>query len=309
MNRRTGLLLAAAGSIGLLYGVDSGYRGLIEEPRGRYEQELERLDQELGDAESSQVEGRRLVKKLDEYAERSLPFQPELARSRYQEWLLGLVAKHSLQAAAVDAETPREVDVRSRTSRSKRRRVGYRIGYSLRAKASMQQVTDFFYDFHHSAQLHKIVDFSLTPLSDGTQLDLNLSIETLTLEASDREGELSSWVRTATSYPARGEFDAMVQRNIFAKGFSKMLAEIRLSAVTEDRVGQAQAWFAVGPQRTTQRLRVGQNLDLPLHSVRVLAIEQGQVQLSVNEQECWLKLGQSLGDLWSKPEALAGGGG
>lgn len=302
MNQRTILLLSLAGAVGLLYMADSGYRAFIEQPTQQYEGKLTALDEEQADAQVAQLEGRRLSKRLEEYAERSLPFDPELARSKYQDWLLQLVESHEMKSAAVDADTPRPIEVRSRTSRSKRRLIGHSISYTLRSRTNLAHLTDFLYDFHRSAQLHKIRGFSLTPLSDGSQLDLNLTIESLALQATEREDVLSDWVRTDESFPRREEFDAFVQRNLFAKGFSKVLGEIRLTAITVDRGGESQAWFETGKGTATQKLRAGEELSIPLHTVRVIGFEDKGVRVSVNEMDCVLGLGESLGDVLQTPQ-------
>ena len=299
MNRRTLILLLGAISVGVLYAGDTAFRSFIEEPTQRYEGQLKALESELGDAGVSQVQGRRLVKDLEDYAERSLPFDPALARSRYQDWLLKLVEQNRMVSASINADSPRPIEVRSRTSRSKRRLIGHRLTYTIRARTTLSDFTNFLYEFNRSGQLHKIKDFSLNPLSDGSQLDLSLSIEALALQATEREDGLSDWVRDETVYPKRDVYNDWVQRNLFARGFSKVLAEVRLTAITTDRAGNVQAWLIAGNSGQTQKLTIGEALVLPLHSIRIVQIESGRVQLSVNEQEVWLSLGETLADVIS----------
>lgn len=300
-NRRTILLAAGAIAVLVMYGLDTGYRSLIEQPMQRYENELKAVEKKLREANASQVTGRRLANQLEQCAARALPYDPALARSSYQDWMLKLVEQHQMQSASVDADTPRPIEVRSRTTKRKRNLVGHRIDFTLRARTTLEHLTDFLYDFHRSAQLHKIRSLSLTPLVNGNQLDLSLSIETLSLQATERKAELSTLIRGQQSVPEREHFQQFVNRNLFAKGFSKSLGQVRLNAITQNRSGQREGWFAVGSPPKTQILSEGDRLDLPLHTVRIDALEADRVRLTVNEYPCWLALGQTLDQVLGNP--------
>lgn len=302
MNRRTLLLATAAVAVFGLYFVDQGYRTWIEEPKRQYENRLEAIAGKMNDANRDQVSGRRLGKRLDQYAARALPYQADIARSRYQDWLLRLVEKHEMKSASVDADLPRPVEVRGRRNRRKSRLVGYRIAYALRTRTTLQRLTDFLHDFQHSAQLHKVVGFSLTPLVDGNQLDLSMEIETLTLEASERSETLSPLVLSDGSIPARETFTGFVERNLFARGFSRALAEVELTALTRNRQGEQEAWFRAGSPQRTQQVTAGDQLSIPLHQILVVDFETNGVRLEVNGLPCSIELGQSLADVFDVAE-------
>lgn len=310
MNRRTIVLASAAALIGVLYFLDAGYRSWIEEPMERLENQQSALQKELGDLQAEQVAGRRLANQLDDYAARALPYDPNLARSQYREWLLQLVERHEMQSASVNAEAPQPVEVRGRIDPRERRRIGHTIRFTLRTRTSLSRLVDFLYEYHQSAQLHKIQSFSLNPVGNGSELDLTLVIEALCLEATERSDTLSDLVRRDDSEPPRSEYELLVQRNVFARGFAESLAQIRLGAITQNRDGTLQAWFAVGSPAKTQIVGADEALDLPLHSVEVQQIESDRVQISINELSIWLKLGQTLGDVLqpnkpaSEPKAL-----
>ena len=300
-NRRTILLATGGIAVILMYAIDTGYRSLIEQPTQRYEGELKAVELKLQDANTSQITGRRLANQLEECAARALPFDPALARSSYQDWLLKLVEQHKMESASVDAETPRPIEVRSRTTKRKSNLIGHRIGFALRARTTLDHLTDFLHDFHRSAQLHKIRSLSLTPLVNGNQLDLNLSIETLSLQSTERERELSTLVRDEKTFPPREHYKEFVSRNLFAKGFSKSLGQVRLNAITQSRSGEREGWFAVGSPAKTQIVRQGGVLNLPLHTVTIESFEEDHVNLMVNEFACSLSLGQTLGQVLGNP--------
>ena len=300
-NRRTMLLAAGGVAVIAMYVLDTGYQTLVEKPTQRYEGELRSVESKLQDANVSQITGRRLANQLDQFAARALPYEPALARSRYQDWLLKLVEQHKMESASVDAETPRPIEVRSRTTKRKSILIGHRIGFAVRARSTLQHVTDFLHDFHRSAQLHKIRSLSLTPLVNGNQLDLNLTIEALSLQSTERESDLSALVRSERSFPPRDHYQEFVSRNLFAKGFSRSLGQVRLNAITQNRDGELEGWFAVGSPPKTQIAPQGAVLDLPLHTVRIDAFEESRVKLIVNEFKCWLSLGQTLGEVLGDP--------
>ncbi|KLU05744.1 hypothetical protein RISK_002376 [Rhodopirellula islandica] len=300
-NRRTMFLAAGGIAVILMFAIDTSYQSLIEQPSQRYEGQLKSVESKLQDANRSQITGRRLANQLDGFASRALPYDPALARSSYQDWLLKLVEQHQMESASVDADTPRPIEVRSRTAKRKSNLIGHRIGFSLRARTTLDHLTDFLHGFHRSAQLHKIRSFSVTPLVNGNQLELNLAIETLSLESTEREGDLSTLVRSEQTYPPREDYNQFVSRNLFAKGFSKSLGQVRLNAITQNRGGQSEGWFSVGSPPRTQIIGQDESLDLPLHTVQVKSFEEDRVALSVNEFDCWLSLGQSLGDVLGHP--------
>jgi hypothetical protein len=298
MNRRTLMLIAGAAAVGLFYFVDQAFTSLIEQPTSQLETQIDAARRSIADANAEQVSGRRLANKLDDYAGRALPHDPALARAVYQKWLLELVERHQMKSASINAEQPQTIEVRGRIDRRKRRQVGHTIRFTIRARTSLALLADFMHEFQNSAHLHKIRSFTINPLGNGGELDLTLVVETLALQTTERSDRLSDWVRTDDAIPKRSEYDALVSRNLFARGFSQTLAQIRLGAITRGRTGDDEAWFRVGEPAKTQIVAAGGVLRLPLHSVEVRQIEPERVLVSVNDQTGWLRLGQSLGQLF-----------
>lgn len=297
MNRRTGLLLAAALGIGVLYAIDSGYRGWIEEPTQRLEVQLAATEQKLADLQAEQVAARRMTTRLDDYAGRALPYDPALARSHYREWLLHLVEKHGMTSASVNAEPPRPIELRGRVNRRQSRLIGHSIRVTVRARTTLPHLVDFFHDFERSAQLHKILGFSLNPLGNGSQLDATLSIEALSLEASEREEALSDWVLAGEAERPRENYVSLARRNVFARGFSESLGQVRLRAITRNRDGEREAWFAVGSPARTQIVGDGGRLDLPLYEIAIDRLDAGEAMIRVNDLPLRIELGQTIGEV------------
>ena len=141
---------------------------------------------------SSDLAGRR----LEEYAHLSLPADPTLARSLYQEWLLQLVDKYQFANASVDASQPAPIDIKSRTKRGKKDRIGYRIDYSLRGQTTLSKLSSFLDAFRQTGHLHKIRSVTMNPIGNDGRLDVNLTIQVLSLDSSANAKSLGDWVMT-----------------------------------------------------------------------------------------------------------------
>lgn len=299
MNPRTKWLLVGCVAVFGLYFADAAYRSWIEQPTQELNARFDALTEELRETKDTQLMAQKLGKRLDDYAARALPYDPQLARSLYQEWLLNVVERHQLAAASVDPGQPVPVEVRSRTKRGKRERLGYRIAYTLRGQATLAKLAGFLDDFRQAGHLHKIRTLSLNPTGKEGVLDANFSIEVLSLEAAPSKDQLSDWRLVSDvpleSEPTRGH--DFVHRNLFARGFARALYEVQLKAITFDRNGQPQAWFRTAAGDKTSTLNVGEQVPVALHDIAVVEILPGRVLVNVNQVPYWLELGQTLGDL------------
>lgn len=297
MNTRTRWMVIAASAIGILYGSDTAYRSYIEKPSSEYEQQLSELTESLQKAKSEDSAAKRKYRKMSEFAARSLPAEPELARSAYQAYLLQLIEKHHWESRSIDAGLPAALQTKSRTARSKKRTIGYTLRTSLHGQATLAQLVSFLREFQEGPHLQQISDISLNPLGNGTTLDIQLQIEALGLSDADRKGELSSWLldSTTTSDPSLDQ--RCVQRNLFARGTSKKLQEIKLKAITYNKAGKPEAWFHVQPNQPPQILTLGETLNIASFDVTLVAVENDRVCVSLNQQKGWIELGQSLAQI------------
>jgi len=303
MNRRTLLLLLAASSIGLLYGADQAYRKGYEAPLDRLNSRIDGLALKQRRAAQTQAEARRDVKRLDIYAALSLPYDLEKAKSAYQDWLLSLVAKLQMTQASVDPGQPRALSVRNRTQRGERQ-VATRLPFTLRAKTDLAQLTSFLQAFEGAGHLHKIVSLTINPIGSGFEIDVTMVIEALALDACEREAELSTlaWNRNVSE---ASSFASIARRNPFARGFSKTLAETRLTAITYGNDGEAEAWFRVGQENRTRQTRAGERLQLELVQIEVIDILPEKLFVRIDGKSAWMTIGATLGSLVDQPSVAA----
>lgn len=311
MNTRTKWLLAGVGVLALLYVGDYVYRTYIEEPSRNATVALEKLDKQLQDAADSQLIAKKISQKMEGFAGRALPYNPDVARSLYQDWLLKLMERHEMAGISIDASAPVPIEIKSRTTKKKNRLIGYRISYSVHGKTSLPKWVNWVRDFESSGHLHKIKSLTLVPLGNGNEIDANLTIEAVSLQAAEREDQLTQWIRNPQQEPSASVLASFVQRNIFARGFSKTLAAIRLQALTFNRRGEGEAWFDVGEGKSTQIINLGQKLDIPIHDIVLLSVAGDVAKLKVNGAVIELAIGQTLGQVMAPgtnaaPESPAG---
>lgn len=290
------LLIACAAVFGI-YGLDRLYQGWVEQPKQALESEIDRLAKEIDESKRLQFASQKAGKRLEEYTHRALPSDPTLARSLYQEWLLGLVETHQLTSASVDASQPVPIEIKSRSKRGKRERVGYRIDYSLRGQTTLAKLSAFLDAFRRASHLQKIRSVSLNPIGNDGRLDVNLSIQVLCLDKAVNTNELSEWELTAEAQSLLKPSTALVQRNPFAKGFARALQNLELKAITVNREGITQAWFATDGRGRIEKVPAGQSIPNHLHDVFVAEIESDRVLVRLSDSEYWIRLGQSVGQV------------
>jgi len=286
--------------------VDRAYQAWIEQPREVLETDIDRLTKEIDESKRLQFASQKAGKRLEEYAHRALPSDPTLARSLYQQWLLELVERHQLTSASVDASQPAPIEIKSRTKRGKRERVGYRIDYSLRGQTTLAKLSAFLDAFRRASHLQKIRSVSLNPIGNDGRLDVNLSIQVLCLDKAIHDMELSDWQLTAEAIGELKPATTLVERNPFAKGFARALQTLELKAITVNREGVTQAWFATDGRGGIEKVPEGQSIPNHLHDVFVADIESDRVLVRLSESEYWIRLGQSVGQVVAPQSDQAG---
>ncbi|MEO8268447.1 MAG: hypothetical protein ABI557_01930, partial [Aureliella sp.] len=292
MNPRTKWLALGGLLVIGFYAADALYRSWIEKPTQQLTAELNKLTDNLRETNDQQLLAQKAGKRLESYAARSLPYSPQLARSRYQEWLLSAVEQNGLLSPTVEAAQPVAIELKSRTKKGKRQPIGFRIGYSLRARSTLSKLAQFLQEFRAAGHLHKIRALALNPTGKEGTLDVSMSIEVLGLDSSPNKDQLSQWRLSDDAKASSGGYEKFVQRNLFARGYAKALQDVELKAITFDRLGTAQAWFRIDSSGTTRTVGVGEHVPVALHDISVIDIQPGKVLVHVNETPYWLTLGQ-----------------
>lgn len=258
-----------------------------------YFQPLENETRQTAGLEKRLKDSRLQLKKLENkipqkeiFEQRSLPSNPEIATSLYQAWLLNLVTRLGLGNPTVDSTSPIDDGDLAR------------LQFSIKGKASLKQLTEFLFEFYRTGNLQKINQITLSPTTKGERLDIQISIETLALKKSMNETSLSTFVGNRLVHPAIDPYRVIAQRNLFGENEApQILSATRLTAITQNRRGQTEAWFATEGNRKSHILTAGQQLDLNLLSIRLIGVEEDKVFLEIEGEQGSLSLGKSLAEV------------
>lgn len=293
MNDRTKFLMASMGLVFAALLGDAGYRKFVEEPTAARERELSRINKQIKQAEDAIFESADAADRLAAIEQYSLPYDVELARSRYQDWLLVLVKQCELEAPRVDPGNPTPVSIRNRRTR-KPQEIYHRYGFSVRGRGSLHQITRFLYEFYRAGHLHKISSVALNPVAGGTQLDVTVAIEALGLTRCERESELSGESIDRLAYSDLNDYQSVVYRNVFASDGDEPLKSSRLTAVTFDVNGQAGAWYSQGDDRPSRVLGRGESLEVSGHRIEIVDIQPRLVLIDIDGTVTRMSIGMSL---------------
>lgn len=267
---------------------------------------IDALERDVRDKQFQGELGARAAEELAAWQARSLPADPNLALTLYQNWLVGLADQARLRDIVVEAGRP-----------TTQRNIYIRLNFTVRARASLEQAARFMHDFYRAPHLHQIRAASLKPLEGSRDLDLSFIIEALSLPGADRLDRLSEVdfdrlaPRTWSDY--RGP---IVDRNLFAAytpppppRTTPIVTERRpepprppsfdparhavLTAVVEvDQ--EPEAWISVRVTGEVLRVRTGDALSVGQMQATVASIGVNWLVLESEGQQRLLSLGQAL---------------
>jgi len=304
MDNRTKILLAAMIVVGIVMAGDKlGFLDSLENWGSGHEKELTKLSNQIEIATDVITKGVAASDQLAAFEAHSLPYDPAVAKSHYQAWLLSLVESNSLVQASVDVGVPTSVTIKDKAS-GKTNEIYKRYGFSVSGGGTLEQATRFLFDFYQGCHLQKINTLSLTPVGRG-RFSLSITGEAIGVSSCERKSDMAT---VAVDRLEHDDFDAyrmILRRNIFSKEASVALKQIRLTSVTYDRAGLPEAWFKVGPQQQTRKLQRGGRLAIAVHDIEVIDIQPRSVLVSVDGTGVVFKVGTTLHQAMTDPQMAA----
>ncbi len=169
MNQRERLLAIAIGSVAAVLALWFAWSYVDGQFRTRRTR-ISGLEKDIREFKLRALQGQKAKSKLAEYEERSLPPDPEVARSLYQHWLLTQVGSAGFTEQEVQAKTAQ-----------KEGELYVSQNYDVTGKATLPQVIDLLYAFYSVDYLHRIRLLMLTPIKDSKQMEVHLSIDAVSL--------------------------------------------------------------------------------------------------------------------------------
>ncbi|OHB71432.1 MAG: hypothetical protein A2V70_01755 [Planctomycetes bacterium RBG_13_63_9] len=137
------------------------------------------LDDEVQGKRKRAERGRKAAARLAQWQKQSLPWDHEVARSLYQTRLRELVDQVKLRGAKVES-----------TEGEMRGGVYYKQRFTIRARGTLDQLTELLHGFYSADYLHKIGRLTIKPIEDSQDLDLTVNIEALALPGADAKNKL-----------------------------------------------------------------------------------------------------------------------
>ncbi|NUQ61563.1 MAG: hypothetical protein HUU20_03690 [Pirellulales bacterium] len=261
--------------------------GPREAQRNELTREIERKKRQI-------ERGRQAAARLAQWQRQSLPKDREAARSVYQNWLLASANSVGFDGTKVETTIGRQ-----------RGETYYALRFNLQAQATLEEVTQFLYRFYSAGYLHQILNLDLLPSDNGRKLDVQLSVEALSLPQSDRTDKLPEKPsKPLLTVSASDYAKAVAGRNIFAP-FRKpdpppaeppkfdAAKYVYLTAVVQ--VGeQPQAWIVNRTSGDCLKLREGDEFRAGDFRGKVQRIGRREAEIEVDGQRWLLPLGDNL---------------
>ncbi|MCE9605974.1 MAG: hypothetical protein K8U03_13850 [Planctomycetia bacterium] len=251
--------------------------------------------------------------RLATWEEKSLPRDAELARSLYQNWLVGTVDR--AQLTQVNVEPGRSTQLRG---------IYTKLPFTLRARGTLAQVAAWLATFYRADHLHQLRDVSLQPALDGGGVQLTAGIEALAVDDATRADTLNTTTGSKLD-EARGTelAQAIVARNVFAPyvppppavppkiaveaippappAFDPAKFTFLTSIIFVDF--KPQAWLNVRPTNQLLKLSVGDAVEVGQFSGKLVRIGDQEIEIDSAGKRRIVSLGKSLGQAVELPAA------
>ncbi len=226
---------------------------------------------------------------LDSLEQRSLPGDPEVARTVYQKWLNGLAEQYELVGPRIDSTSPKQ-------------RNGFQVlPFSLHATTTVNQLTQLLAEFYQANTLHRIRSLSISPVDRIDRVAFNASIEAVIVDSTANTGEFPAGRSQELALNDAGDYRLIAVRNFFSPtGGGASLNSTFLTAIVSVN-GVGEAWFTSAGVDDTLKIRVGEVLELAGLFARVTEIRETEILLDSGDGLLLLKLNQPL----SEAEPLA----
>lgn len=254
MTRREKMLAGAVAGTALLWGAMRGverYRTAVV----RNEDTARIAANELDDAEFAIQRGEMAKRRLIAWGDRSLPTEPEVAKSLYQDWVRTTLAAAGLQELQVTDKT------------FNRRNVNYsEISLEAKGSGTMEQLVNFLYKFYAAPHLHRISAATVVPSENGAKLAIAFTIDALTLPDSKRTNELAKGPEQKLPQAEDAFSTSLASRNVFKPHMpgsdpnAGLAGGARFSGISNGDNGYI-LWITTENPAKTRRFRIGDKVE------------------------------------------------
>ncbi|HEY2415414.1 MAG TPA: hypothetical protein VGI40_24440 [Pirellulaceae bacterium] len=165
-----------------------------------------KLLDELKKLDRTALQGAVASRKIAQFEERSLPANPEIARTRYQSWLV----------TEMEACELIEPDVRFMSAAGGDKDLFVRQTFAVDASGTLPQIVKLLHAFYSVDWLHRITRLTLRPVKDSKLLGIGLQIEALSLRKASNTDKLEPHPGNRLMLASGDDYyDIIVGRNLF----------------------------------------------------------------------------------------------
>ncbi len=291
MTQREKVLMGAVAASAVLWagtGALARYRTAVDRNEGI----AAKAATELDDAEFAVMRGEKAKRRLIDWAKRSMPIDPNVAKSRYQDWV-----RKELAAAGLTIE--------SLADRTLNRRTTHYGELSLEARASgtLDQLTDFLYKFYAAPHLHRISAATVTPSENGAKLAVVLGVDALILPDSDRKTDLPKGDELKLPHTKDAFKTSLTGRNVFAPHTpgadpgATQASAARISMIVSDGDDGYHLWIHVASPEKTHKFEVGDKVEFGSFSGELIELDLDHAVFKTKDGRFEVRRGQNLGEV------------
>lgn len=316
MQKREKQLLAVVAVMAALAGGYWGWNKLWTAHATRASQ-ITQLTGDSAQKNTQILQGKQAANKLANWEKHALPSDFEKARSLYSDWLRKAIEEAGLEEPNVEPVQSAPSYLKSAAARGTRSGprpvVFQKMPYSVRGKATTEQLVKFLHAFYSSGHLHLIRMLTLTP-QKGDKLDVKMSIDALALPSADRTDALAKvTVEPLPGGDVKAYTEAITKRKLFAaytppppkpatderpKPVDPAVDPARFAKVTAIVTDPVLVvWIHVETTGKLFKLAEGQSFDLgekrtgKVHRIHLAA---RTVEVELNDERFQVALGQKL---------------
>lgn len=290
MKQRERILAVGVGVLVAGYLGNWIYGSMIQGPLQEKRDTIAKLQNDIKTRRAKVRKARVAADQLAVYERQSLPSNLEVAQSLYQDFLLDKVGRAGFKMPNVDSAEP----IKKGDS--------YRLQFSVRGRGTLEQLTQFLYDFYHADHLHQVQRIGVTPVAKTNELDLNFGIEALVLNTADRKDQLNDGVSQRLASTKLADYRSIVDRNLFGQASAGTdPADYAFLTAILDVDGSPQAWLTVRTTGEILKLNQGQSFEIGQFHGTIAAINAPDIVIDADEERWLLTLGEQLSQAVALP--------
>lgn len=189
-------------SVGAAGGAYAFYKKAYQKPRAEIAQQRAQFETYIENCKKSGENFDRTAARFAPIYALSLPTNPQNARIEYQIWLEQMLEFCNLSEpqAKIGRYTPNPA---TKTATQE---------YSVKARCTTNQLTQFLYEFYWTPFLHRITLLDMKPIENSDELDVAMTIQTMSLGYKEKRD-----VATASDEVAAETARALAQYAAFPK--------------------------------------------------------------------------------------------